>query len=137
QLPDGSRGGTARWRRGGRSSRYPLWQLLYCNRNIYALPKHSESQVPVAHAGSFYVGSRRKPSHRSAPNTAMKISVVIPMLNEAEHISRTLRAISEAAKFANLDHEVIVVDNGSSDSGPQIAARHGARVVVAGDRTVG
>jgi glycosyltransferase involved in cell wall biosynthesis len=59
-----------------------------------------------------------------------KISIVIPMFNEARHIGRTLLAAQKAADVANLECELIVVDNGSSDQGPQIARQFGAQVVV-------
>ncbi|MEX5341565.1 glycosyltransferase [Pseudomonas sp. I2] len=57
------------------------------------------------------------------------VSVVIPMLNEARHIARTLQAVQAAATQAGLACEVLVVDNGSSDAGPRIARAHGARVL--------
>ncbi len=59
-----------------------------------------------------------------------RISIVIPMYNEAKHIGRTLLAAQKAAHAANLDCELIVVDNGSSDQGPQIARQFGAQVLV-------
>ncbi|WLH37691.1 glycosyltransferase [Pseudomonas sp. FP2196] len=58
------------------------------------------------------------------------ISVVIPMYNEARHIGRTLLAAQKAANAAQIGCELIVVDNGSSDNGPQIARTFGARVLV-------
>ncbi|RON42565.1 glycosyltransferase family 2 protein [Pseudomonas frederiksbergensis] len=59
-----------------------------------------------------------------------RISIVIPMFNEARHIGRTLLAAQKAADAAGLDCELIVVDNGSSDQGPQIARQFGAQVLV-------
>lgn len=59
----------------------------------------------------------------------MKVSIVIPMFNEARHIARTLRSARRAAEVAGLDCELIVADNGSSDDGPQIASNLGARVL--------
>lgn len=59
-----------------------------------------------------------------------RISIVIPMYNEAKHIGRTLLAAQKAAHAANLECELIVVDNGSSDQGPQIARQFGAQVLV-------
>ncbi|WP_426206853.1 glycosyltransferase [Pseudomonas sp. TWP3-1] len=59
-----------------------------------------------------------------------RISIVIPMYNEARHIGRTLLAAQKAANAANIDCELIVVDNGSSDEGPQIARSFGAQVLV-------
>lgn len=58
------------------------------------------------------------------------VSIVIPMYNEARHIGRTLLAAQEAARQAQLDCELIVVDNGSDDHGPRIANELGARVLI-------
>ncbi|MFH1858483.1 MAG: glycosyltransferase family 2 protein [Candidatus Omnitrophota bacterium] len=54
----------------------------------------------------------------------MKVSVVIPVLNEAKSIGLVLDAIPKA----NV-HEVVVVDNGSSDGSASIARLKGAKVV--------
>lgn len=51
----------------------------------------------------------------------MKISIVIPVYNEAEHLGACLAAI--AAQTA-APHEVIVVDNNSTDDTAAIAAAH-------------
>ncbi|WP_207868126.1 glycosyltransferase [Pseudomonas sp. 58(2021)] len=59
-----------------------------------------------------------------------RISVVIPMYNEGRHIGRTLLAARKAAHAANVECELIVVDNGSRDNGPQIARQFGAHVLV-------
>lgn len=52
------------------------------------------------------------------------ISVVIPTLNEEEGIGPLLQKIPK-----DLDCEVIVVDNGSTDKTVEIAKRYGARVI--------
>ena len=54
----------------------------------------------------------------------MRISVVIPALNEEEPIAEVIRAIP-----ARLVTEIIVVDNGSSDRTAERAQGAGARVV--------
>ena len=59
-----------------------------------------------------------------------RISIVIPMYNEARHIGRTLLAAQKAAHAADVECELIVVDNGSSDEGPQLARQFGAQVLV-------
>jgi len=59
-----------------------------------------------------------------------RISIVIPMYDEARHIGRTLLAAQKAAHAADVECELIVVDNGSSDEGPQIARQFGAQVLV-------
>ena len=47
----------------------------------------------------------------------MKLSVIVPMLNEASAIARTLEAIRTGAPRA----EIIVVDGGSNDGSVEIA----------------
>ncbi|SFX26701.1 MULTISPECIES: glycosyltransferase [unclassified Pseudomonas] len=59
-----------------------------------------------------------------------RVSIVIPMYNEARHIGRTLLAAQQAARQAQLECELIVVDNGSDDHGPRIANELGARVLI-------
>ncbi len=54
-----------------------------------------------------------------------RISVVIPVLNEAE----TIQSVVAFARRSPLVGEVIVVDDGSIDGTPDLAARCGAKVV--------
>jgi rSAM/selenodomain-associated transferase 2 len=56
----------------------------------------------------------------------MKLSIVIPVLNEAGQIRGSLEALSALRRRG---HEVIVVDGGSSDATAQLAARGCDRVV--------
>jgi len=51
------------------------------------------------------------------------LSIVVPALNESEHIGPCLESVS------GLEGEIIVVDGGSRDGTPEIARRHGATVV--------
>lgn len=53
----------------------------------------------------------------------MKISVVIPALNEAEGIGETIKSLKGM-------HEIIVVDGGSCDKTVEIAEKCGAKVVI-------
>lgn len=53
------------------------------------------------------------------------LSVIIPTLNEAENLPRTLKIVQSAA-----DVEAIVVDGGSRDATVEVAAALGARVLV-------
>ena len=55
----------------------------------------------------------------------MRVSVVIPTYNEANSIARVLDEIP-----ASLVTEVLVVDSGSTDGTREIAAEHGARVII-------
>jgi rSAM/selenodomain-associated transferase 2 len=54
------------------------------------------------------------------------ISIVIPVLNEAERISETIEMARESR-----DVEVIVADGGSTDDSPDLARRAGATVITA------
>ena len=60
----------------------------------------------------------------------MRVSVIIPALNEERSIGRVLDDLPRARERLAFEvAEVIVVDNGSTDSTAPVAARHGARVV--------
>jgi glycosyltransferase involved in cell wall biosynthesis len=54
-----------------------------------------------------------------------QLSVIIPTLNEAENIPRTLKIVQAVANV-----EAIVVDGGSRDSTVEVAAALGAKVLV-------
>ena len=51
----------------------------------------------------------------------MKLSVVIPLYNERDQIGETVRAIEAALRSAELDAEVVVVDDGSTDGSGEAA----------------
>ena len=57
------------------------------------------------------------------------ISVVIPCLDEAESIAECVAKARRGIAASGLAGEVLVVDNGSTDGTPELAARAGARVV--------
>ncbi len=57
----------------------------------------------------------------------MKISVVIPTMNEEESIGEVLDEINEA--LSDRDYEVLIVDTESTDDTREIARSKGARVV--------
>ncbi len=59
-----------------------------------------------------------------------KISVVIPVINEAETIGRVIKEIPrQELKKLGYDCEVIVVNTKSTDGTPEIARKLGARVI--------
>lgn len=58
------------------------------------------------------------------------ISIVIPALNEAKSIARTLESCNLTMHYANIPYEIIVVDDGSSDETPNIAMELGAKVLI-------
>jgi len=68
---------------------------------------------------------RNRPAFRDAFSGSPPISVIIPALNEAEAIGRTLENVRQADGV-----EVIVSDAGSADSTRELAAAAGASVMV-------
>ncbi len=58
----------------------------------------------------------------------IKVSFILPMYNEEESIADCIKSILSQARYCN-KLEIIVVDNGSTDSGPQIAEQMGAVVI--------
>ena len=65
------------------------------------------------------------------------VSVVLPCLNEAETLADCIAQIRQTFERSALHGEIIVADNGSSDTSPQIAAALGARVVTVKERGYG
>lgn len=60
---------------------------------------------------------------------SLEVSVVIPCLNEADTLGTVVDKAMRSMREAQIDGEVIVADNGSTDASRQIAIDHGARVV--------
>jgi len=66
-----------------------------------------------------------------------EVSVVMPCLNEADTLRQCLCKAWLALVQNSIEAEIIVADNGSTDSSLAIAAEHGARIVCAKDRGYG
>ena len=71
---------------------------------------------------------RTLPEEPSDP-PAVKVSVVIPCLNEADNIQECVRRAREAMERAGIPGEVVVADNDSEDDSAELARAAGARVV--------
>lgn len=56
----------------------------------------------------------------------MKVSIIIPVLNEAEHIADTLISL---ASYRSQGHEVVVIDGGSNDDTVSISQQYADRVL--------
>lgn len=58
----------------------------------------------------------------------MKLSVVLPAYNEAGSLSETVRQISTALLKAEIAHEILVIDDNSSDHTPEVLTQLGKEI---------
>lgn len=65
----------------------------------------------------------------------MKLSFIIPALNEYKHLPRTLEAV-HTAMAGHTGYEIILCDNGSSDGTPELARERGCKVLQAPGATI-
>jgi len=63
--------------------------------------------------------SHRAPTHRQGGQRAL-LSVVLPVYNEAKVLPLLLQRIAAALSTCDLDHEIILVNDGSSDASPRV-----------------
>lgn len=59
----------------------------------------------------------------------MDISVVLPVMNEAENLSLLLPQLKSILEREKLSYEILVIDGPSTDGTREVAASHGARVM--------
>jgi glycosyltransferase involved in cell wall biosynthesis len=64
------------------------------------------------------------------------ISFIVPAYNEEHELAGTLSAIRAAASGRAQPHEIIVVDDASTDATPEIALRAGAKVIAINRRQI-
>lgn len=71
-------------------------------------------------------GNAPEPMLASPGSTVLRITVVIPVRDDAPMLERCLTALSRQHRPAD---EIVVVDNASTDGSAAVARAHGARVV--------
>jgi dolichol-phosphate hexosyltransferase len=59
----------------------------------------------------------------------LKVSVVIPTMNEEQSIGQVLDSVRSTLSQAGMDHEMLIVDTNSKDRTREIAKDKGARVI--------
>jgi len=70
-------------------------------------------------------------------SNSLELSIVMPCLNEADTLAVCIEKALRALRDANINGEVVIADNGSTDGSQEIAARCGARVVPVSARGYG
>lgn len=68
---------------------------------------------------------------------SVELTVLMPCLNEAETLEVCIRKAKHCMESLNVDGEVLIADNGSTDGSQELAQRAGARVVAVKDRGYG
>lgn len=82
--------------------------------------------------------SQTRPTANSRHKSyAVELSIVMPCLNEADTLGICILKAQAAIHELNVDAEIIVADNGSTDGSQDIALELGARVVNVPDRGYG
>lgn len=59
----------------------------------------------------------------------VELTILMPCLNESETIESCIRKAKEFIKAENIQGEILIADNGSTDGSQEIARRLGARVI--------
>jgi glycosyltransferase involved in cell wall biosynthesis len=67
----------------------------------------------------------------------LELTILMPCLDEAETIATCIDKARDYLDHSGVRGEILVADNGSTDGSPEIAARHGARVVRVDERGYG
>ena len=66
-----------------------------------------------------------------------EVSIVMPCLNEADTLASCIAKAKRALSENNIDGEIIVADNGSTDESQAIAVKSGARLIQVRDKGYG
>lgn len=76
---------------------------------------------------------------KTAPETALiaDLSFVFPCLNEEKTLETCIQQVQDSLSTEDIRYEIIVADNGSTDSSREIAERLGCRVVPVKERGYG
>jgi glycosyltransferase involved in cell wall biosynthesis len=82
--------------------------------------------APVA-GGALPAGAHAVARAERAADTLAGLTIVLPCFNEAENVADAIRYATTAAERCARAHEIVVVDDGSSDATAAIAARFASR----------
>jgi len=68
------------------------------------------------------------PTDSASPELSPELSVVVPVKNEAENLAPLIDEIGASLSGAGIDHEIVYVDDGSTDETPKLLAGLKAQV---------
>jgi glycosyltransferase involved in cell wall biosynthesis len=77
------------------------------------------------------------PSEVKIDGNRTELSILMPCLNEAETLEICIKKAQKSLEKLNVNGEVIIADNGSTDGSPEIAASLGARVIHVAEKGYG
>ena len=77
------------------------------------------------------------PAELKIDDNRTELSILMPCLNEAETLATCIKKAQKALESLNVNGEVVIADNGSTDGSPEIAASLGARVVHVAEKGYG
>jgi glycosyltransferase involved in cell wall biosynthesis len=77
------------------------------------------------------------PSQLNFDGNRTELSIVMPCLNEAETLATCIKKAQTALADLNVNGEIIIADNGSTDGSPEIAAALDARVIHVAEKGYG
>jgi glycosyltransferase involved in cell wall biosynthesis len=103
----------------------PVNQLQTGADNLLSRSNRSHPQNIVEVSSQQYTGGAGQIENN--PSTP-EISIVLPCLNEEEAIGACIDTIKQIIADQNLNAEILVCDNASTDRSAEIAREHGARV---------
>ena len=77
------------------------------------------------------------PTEIKVDGNRIELSILMPCLNEADTLATCIKKAQKALEDLNVNGEVVVADNGSTDGSPEIAASLGARVIHVAEKGYG
>ena len=77
------------------------------------------------------------PAEIKVDGNRTELSILMPCLNEAETLATCIKKAQKALEDLNVNGEVVIADNGSTDGSPEIAVSLGARVIHVAEKGYG
>lgn len=69
--------------------------------------------------------------------TSPKVTIVVPVLDEAQGVQVTLESLAETLASMSIEHEIVVVDDGSTDGSLELLSGFPAIVLIENGRNLG